>query len=107
MVVVVAMMINCCYPKALLTPKEGSPAIIVKENGRVEVVVKNLYDVPVPPKMCATVKQEFDQLPEEYKVHTARWTLKPCRFLNISLISLLRLCSELHRCLKVLRHRWH
>lgn len=47
---------------------EGPPAIRVRENGRVEVLVKNLYDVPVPKKMRGIVKQEFDQLPEEHKV---------------------------------------
>jgi hypothetical protein len=56
-------------PQALYCPDEGrEPAIRVRDNGRVEVLTKNLYEIPVPKKMRGIVKQEFDQLGEEHKV---------------------------------------
>ena len=55
--------------QALYSPDDnGEPAIRVRDNGRVEVLTKNLYDIPVPKKMRGIVKQEFDQLGEEHKV---------------------------------------
>lgn len=42
--------------------EDGGPAIAVMPNGRVKILTRRLYEVPVPEKMRGAIRQEFEQL---------------------------------------------
>eukprot|EP00049_Salpingoeca_infusionum_P012643 m.232666 g.232666 ORF g.232666 m.232666 type:complete len:1227 (+) comp15237_c2_seq1:290-3970(+) len=59
------------------------PAITVAPNGRIQQHCKNLYNVPVPKKMCTLVIQEFDRL--EYSLKLILRATHVCKSFTISM----------------------